>query len=165
MDAPRFDALARRLAAAPSRRSLLAALVGGATVAAGGPPARAACKPNGARCARSDAGACCSGVCKRKRGKSRCAAAPGARGCTVEANACTTLGSVPCPELPEGAFGLCVPDADGRPFCANTTECFACATNRECAEEFGRPMRCVTCGDLCQSAGFDTACVEFDADR
>ena len=121
MDEARFDTLARILGAGPApRRAALRLLAGGALSAlaaglgVGRTASQSACsapaQPCPGCCAGLDCGAddrcciptrsakkcrkgshCCSGVCKKKRGKptGTCACRPAGQGCTAGRNCCS----------------------------------------------------------------------------
>jgi hypothetical protein len=138
-----FDDLVFALGAASSRRSLLRLLGAGmaAALAQMGRPhgAAAACKADGSKCQRSEQ--CCSGACKGKRRKGKCRATPEARGCQTDDPYAT-----PCPERTNDSQ-FCWVTLGGKPFCGTSLQCFNCATNDACVQEFGNATaRCVKVG-------------------
>ena len=155
MDRQAFDDLTRWLARARSRRKVVrgsgAAVLGVFWGLATWNRAAAVCKSNRQRC--QDGGECCSGTCKRKKGKKRCRATPGARGCTIE-HACGAA----CPGDPNGFCALRLND---KPFCFIIGKCEACTSDADCIEfSGGNPKaRCVQCPELCDAEDNFRQCV------
>jgi hypothetical protein len=160
MDGPRFDDLARAVAAG-SRRRFLASLAGGAIAALFGRPDRsmaAMCRPLDRTC-REHAD-CCSGICGAKdaTGRLRCACSPSLTACD---DACHDLQTDPahcgacdldCAALPNVAAAGC---AGG--LCAIT----ACAAGygdcdqdplTGCETSLGTDDHCAGCLDTCDPA-------------
>ncbi|MGH2617341.1 MAG: hypothetical protein ACRDJC_19080, partial [Thermomicrobiales bacterium] len=164
MDGSRFESLVLSITACPSRRRLASAFVAGALSAVAATlglqqEAEAACRHNGARC-RSDT-KCCSGNCRKKKGKRRCRPTPGARGCTIDTPCDET---VPCPGAPDSVDSFCGITLAGKPYCATAApqECADCASHAECEVLLNQPgARCVSCPGHCSTSNF-RICVWFD---
>ncbi|HET7091857.1 MAG TPA: tail fiber domain-containing protein, partial [Thermomicrobiales bacterium] len=97
MDSDRFDAWTRRLAARRDRRATIGLLGAGALVAAlpGAETRAGVCGLLGARCKKG--GDCCSGRCRRRKGKKhgkcRCSRTEGTE-CVTAADCCQNKGFV-----------------------------------------------------------------------
>src|SRR4051794_19760935 len=102
MDAIHFDDWVRGLR---SRRSAMRTLAG-LSAAFIGPRAVAAdptvCLANGAKCHPTNAAACCTGTCKKRKGKFTCVPAGQAFGCTKQLDECIDNRQTPCPHNPTG---------------------------------------------------------------
>ncbi len=164
MDADRFDRFVQSFGAARSRRAAIRAVAAGALAASAavrGRPAAAGaptCIPNGKRCSVATGTLCCSGICKKKHGKTRCRKAPAAFGCTNLQDSCNgpdfgCLGGPPS--------GRCFVTAERVPFCADVDTAFTCndcTGDLECVDLFGDGAFCLACPD-CAEFGRTTACV------
>ena len=184
---PRFDALARSLAAVSSRRRTLAAVLG-SLVTAGALPTGAkkgkkkpklnafGCLDVGKACG-GKSGKCCSGICqgkkpkKGKKDKSKCVA-HNTGGCTPERSTCVTGNqSSLC-----GPQSVCLATTGNAGFCAagmsfsQEANCRPCSKDQDCeAAGFGQGSACVlinqgfcavpesTCAGINGSSG--TACL------
>jgi hypothetical protein len=155
MDRQSLDDLARSLALALSRRNVVrgsgATSLGAVMAVLAWNQAAAACKANRQPCKQGTD--CCSGTCKRRNGKKRCRATPGARGCTIE-HACGAA----CPGDPNGFCALRLND---KPFCFTIGKCEACTSDADCIEfSGGNPKaRCVQCPNLCDAEDNFRQCV------
>jgi hypothetical protein len=161
MDGTRFDHLVRSL---PSRRRVLVALLGGGLASALARPTPAGavgCLENGTKCDPNNAGACCTGTCKKHKRKHTCAPAGEAFGCTTskKTNICAT--GVPS-QCPDKQAGFCIVAGTRRkrqPLCLAAADCsFDCTSDADCVAHFGGPptIRCVKHCNLCAST---TSCV------
>lgn len=164
MDDRRFDAIAQELTGTTPRRTvvrLFAALILGVIPArsarAGAPDGGAStCRPAQERCQRGNQ--CCSGVCKKTRGKGRKR--------RKKKGTCTSLGpfAANCPPVTTCSFdpespecqvgdveGRCTVTASGEPFCARVSTCFGnepiCQTDEDCFEDHGPDAKCLPCPD------------------
>jgi hypothetical protein len=171
MDEERFDAIARAVASARSRRDALrlavAALAGLAAVPSAETGAAdlgvAACGVGGAVC--RGGGDCCSGVCqkkKRKKGKNNKNTKKKKR---PRKGACTSLGPLAAdcpasnicgpsdPRVPcfiNGEEGFCIGVSPNSAFCATATVCSTetsaiCATDEDCEGSQEPGFRCLLC--------------------
>lgn len=162
MNGTGFDHLVRSL---PSRRRLLLTAMGGllaAGVARPTPAGAVPCLPNGATCDPNSAGACCTGTCKKHKGKHRCAPAGEAFGCTTskKTDICATgVPATPCPENPAGFCIVARTKRQRQPLCLAAAACdIACQSDADCVAHFGGPptVRCIKHCNLCPSM---TSCV------
>lgn len=161
MDGAGFDHLVRSL---PSRRRVLIAVLGSALaagVARPAPAGAAPCLPNGATCDPNNAGACCTGTCKRHKGKHRCAPAGEAFGCTKseKTNICATRMASACPDNQAGFCIVARTKRKQQPLCIAAADCsFDCESDADCVAHFGGPptVRCIKHCNLCPSM---TSCV------
>lgn len=149
MNGARFDGFTRALR---SRRGLLrmaagVAALGVRPVAAVSP---ASCVLDGEPCQPSNAVACCTGVCGKRKGKHLCKSTGQAFGCgkNQATNQCRLrVTPVPCPNFPDGT---CVIDGK-KPLCVSAITCMACASDADCQRaldsRFGRCVKkCPACG-------------------
>jgi hypothetical protein len=155
MEGNAFDAIVRRLR---TRRDAMRAVAAfGAVVGLwrnGAAAEPAACLVTGVRCLRADPSACCSGICKKHRGKAKCAPAGSAQGCTKQLDGCLTAMATPCPHNPAG---LCIGGQQGKPVCSTVTTCAACHADADCAG-LDPTARCIRGCSLCAGSG-NAACV------
>jgi hypothetical protein len=172
MDAHRFDALARALAPATTRRRVLGGLLGVGTGGGAARPLDAAtakkrrrrvrrnafgCVNVGGGCRGKDQH-CCSGICRGKKPKpgqrdtSRCVGHD-ASTCAAGQDSCAGA-FVPCAN-PRSASARCVVTTGKASYCAGDVFCRACARDADCPEEeFESGAACIVCGDCAES----TAC-------
>jgi hypothetical protein len=168
MDDRQFDAFARTVSQARSRRQALRALAG--AVAAGvlalsGEASAQDCKAEGKACKKDDQ--CCSGHCVGASGGStahsegQCAAPPPVEVCSVGWD-CRTDTRVTC-----GEFGDCfyVQDVEGGCACipqsCGLPDGVGCQQHSDCEEVYGPGLgRCVsTASDCCApGSGVNTFC-------
>jgi hypothetical protein len=168
MDPGRFDAATRSLAAGASRRRALGGLATALlTVAGGRAPEAMAAKKRRRRVRRNafgcvnvggfcrNAGQCCSGICRGKKGKKRCRAHD-AGGCRA-GQARTVCGGAdtPCTSR-TGETGRCQTTTGNAGYCEVTGECFPCARDADCQPFCGPGAACVRCATGCSPL---TACV------
>jgi len=153
MDDRRFDDLARALAGVPtSRRSGLRWLIGAALGALGGaaPAGRAAaqaipCLGAGAKCRKP--AACCSGICKKKRG-----AKSGKCFCLADGKACTATTAAKC------CSGICQNDQCTNTCSPGTASCDGDPAN--CETNTNTDLQhCGGCNQPCTVANGTPACV------
>lgn len=149
MDAPRFDAVARSLASARSRRSFLRGLLGGgiAVVAASqATPAAAACIPPGPRnfcnfdvecCANA---ICSGGACSCRSGYKTCGTA-----CIPTTQTCLVCGAGgPIKPCANGCTDTRT-DRNNCGYCGN-----ACGTKETCSNGRCCPFGTISCGGVCK---------------
>jgi hypothetical protein len=165
MDGTRFDHLLRSL---PSRRRVLAAVLGGGLASGLARPAPAGavtCLANGKTCEAANAAACCTGICTKHKGEHRCAPAGAAFGCTTSkaTDFCKTSVMSPCPDHPGGFCVVAGTKRKPQPLCVNGGECFTinCQSDADCATLTGiATARCVKKCAACNSQpGGTTFCV------
>jgi hypothetical protein len=153
MDPARFDRLTQTLSTVGSRRAVLAA-VGTVFALARGQSASAdpTCAANGTRCGGATDLRCCSGWCKRKRGRHKkvCHPAEHQGVCTVEDNICGGT-VIPCGKTIFGASCDCYVTTTGRSFCGEEakSETRDCTSDRACEQQVGKGAKCVN--DSCSS--------------
>src|SRR5689334_2492630 len=128
MDGQRFDAWVRGM---HSRRTAVQILVGlGAAVglpqAAGA--ATAICDPNGTKCDPATPDTCCTGTCKKRKGKFKCAPAGSAQGCTKKQDACRGVMTTGCPDNTTAAGCLA---GKGKPLCVSDGQCRSCTSDAD----------------------------------
>lgn len=160
VDDAAFDAFVRRF---QTRRGVIRTLLGGAAavgvarpVLAGGP---IPCDANGSVCDPAATFHCCTGYCKKHKGKFRCAPAGAPRGCKKKFDAC--LGKLyPCPDDPDG---VCVRDNKGKPLCVSANAagsgCMPCQSDADCADDAFPTARCIKHCKSCTLKSGGTACV------
>jgi hypothetical protein len=154
LDGPRFDALTRAAASAPSRRSLLGAALGGAvTIMLGGRAGAAVKRSTGDICRKN--GDCAVGMCgpADATGRRRCGCVDGNScgiglvcvdgqcigngACTVGGN-CTTVTTFGCGDNACGMgtqYTVCVTDTEGANACVGQYTCdlvTACTASVDC---------------------------------
>jgi hypothetical protein len=167
VDSQRFDALARSLVLGASRRALAGGLAAALLGSAGFDPIADAgarkrkqlernkygCVNVGNPCGGRDR-VCCSGICKGKKDRSRCAA-HGADVCRRGHHlpACGATNDVTC-TTSTGASGLCATTTGNAGFCAQGFICQVCSRDRECQPSPDPSAACIRCGS-CPSG---TAC-------
>jgi hypothetical protein len=158
MDAHRFDALARALAPGATRRHVLGGLLGvGLGGGAARPPDAATAEKRRRRVRRNafgcvnvggfckNAGQCCSGVCRGKKGRKRCRAHD-TGGCAAGQRDVNCGGQdVPCTSA-AGHAGVCETTTGNAPYCASGLWIVPCATDRECRRYCGPRAACLRCG-------------------
>jgi hypothetical protein len=162
MDGARFDRLARKL---HSRRAVARAFVGGGAALGFGRAAQArvrpACFVTGEKCDPNNQTQCCSGDCKKHKGKHTCAANFRAFGCTTDRTTdfCRNGGTmVDCPN-PGAEPGSCLVSAKKKPLCFRAFECVPCHSDADCVIEFGILVAvCVKACSFCDAQG-GSACV------
>jgi hypothetical protein len=144
MDADRFDALARSLTAAGSRRRALAATLGMALSALNltGPDSSAA--GNSGKCQRqpNECETCAKGKCRRKNGKKICKAGkiqPKAEGMACSGGSCQNGQCI----SPTGVVVTVPPPSGGCP--SGTAACPG-----GCVDTGTDPRNCGNCGTRCQ---------------
>jgi hypothetical protein len=122
------------------------------------PAAARDCLTNGAACDPASAADCCTGACKKHKGKFKCAPAGSAQGCTKALNSCTGAMAL-CPDA-SGPFGQCVNGKKGKPLCYSVGACIACKHDADCVGSLGLAARCIKGCPLCLSMeGVNSACV------
>ncbi len=164
MDANRFDGFVQSFATNRSRRGVFRAIAAGAlgapVLASRGATAGpvAVCIPNGKKCSTASPELCCSGICKKKKGKAKCQKAFSAFGCTNVQDSCNGP-DIPCPK--RAATGLCFVDANHVPFCADADfdfTCMDCSDDAPCINRFGDGAFCLACPD-CVPFSTNTGCI------
>jgi len=152
MDHQRFDALIRKLGATPrSRRGALRLVTGGALAGLlahagiGVPAAAAGCLTVAKPCRR--ASQCCSGICRRSRGKKTCRGHH-AGTCKRDQNFCTAA-SADLTKCNNNANCYCFQTTAGTSYCAEGTvgECADCERDADCVA-LGFPV-----GSACTRVG------------
>jgi hypothetical protein len=129
------------------------------------PAGAAACLPNGKKCEAANAAAGCTGICQKRKGEHRCAAAGEAFGCTTRkaTDFCKTSVSNPCPDRPSGFCVVARKKRKQQPLCVAGGECFAinCLSDADCATLTGIPTaRCIKkCAACNAQPGVTTFCV------
>jgi hypothetical protein len=161
MNDHRFDAAARLLADVRSRRAALRTLLGAALGAALAvpqvvPAGAATCSANGAKCDPATPTDCCTGTCKKHKGKFKCAPAGSAQGCAKQLDVCRVGAPAPCPANPGGP--VCIEGKKGKPLCVSNARCAACTCDADCTTNFGPTARCIKGCTTCQQVGLSTAC-------
>jgi hypothetical protein len=173
-----IDRLARRVAAAPSRRHVVALFLSPAVPRLLWSVPEAAAKKNkrnkpkknefgclnvGKKCNGKD-NKCCSGICKGnrpkkgKKDKSKCAA-HNVQECQDDQDACLML-ATPC-----GAEGACFRTTGKASFCGTGDgECTVCTRDSDCEAGFGPGAACAICASDCGSTG-TTACIPAAANQ
>ena len=158
MDGERFD---RLIQSERSRRGVLTALLVGGLATGRARPAAAgapACTPNGETCDSASPDGCCSGSCKKHKGKFKCAPAGTAQGCTKALNSCKGAMAV-CPDA-SGTIGQCVNGKKGKPLCYSVGACIACKHDADCVGSLGLAARCIKGCPICVGMmGVNSACV------
>lgn len=92
-----------------------------------------------------NAGQCCSGVCRGKKGKKRCRAHD-TGGCAAGQRDVNCGGQdVPCTSA-TGLSGVCETTTGNAPYCASGLWVVPCATDRECRRYCGPRAACLRCG-------------------
>jgi hypothetical protein len=155
VNAIHFDRWSRNLAAAPSRRRILAALFSGAVTSPFLPVPAAAgpgCKNIGKKCKKKKD--CCSGVCKGKKGKKKCKAHD-TGGCQAMAATCSQ--NIDC-TTSTGEMGDCFTTTGNAGYCANAGECFPCTRDADCRPFCGPQAACARC-TACLPGTPTTACL------
>jgi hypothetical protein len=172
MDTNRFDQLTRALSITLTRRGLAGALVATAL----GLPAMADARKKRKKkpkIKRNDFGCvnvgnackndsqCCSSICEGKQGKKRCKAHD-TGGCRAgqTSGACGGIDSY-C-TMSSGALGSCNTTTGIAGVCSSSVRCAACATDAECAAQFGANSACVACAICADTGGFGCAMVPPD---
>lgn len=157
----RFDRLTRTL---HSRRGALQTLVGAGAAFGFGRSAQArprpACFVTGEKCDPNHGADCCTGSCKKHKGKHKCSPVGEALGCTTdpETDYCRN-GGAPL-QCPDHLGGICVVVAKQQPLCVDGIDCVVCQSDADCiASGFGPTGRCVKQCALCEKFGLTTACV------
>lgn len=150
MHGPRFDAVAKNLARAPSRRAFLLALAAGLGLRE---TAADACRLLGEPCRRNSH--CCSGRCRGPAGNQTC------RG--HDAGICTGQTvcevSLRCGSHGRGVGCFCFRTTGAAPFCGRFGACRVCDRDRQCEEDFGEGAACVVHECACGTTG-GTGCVQ-----
>jgi hypothetical protein len=174
VDQQHFDGVPRSLRGGPTRRHVLRGLLAAAGLGWGGArwPAGAAARRKRTRTVRrnafgcvdvggfcTDAGQCCSGVCRGKRGKKRCRAHD-ADVCTAGQRDVNCGGQDVACTSGTGQPGVCETTTGNAPYCAGSLWVVPCATDRECRRYCGPRAACLRCGFY--SAGAPT-CAGPDA--
>jgi hypothetical protein len=142
MDAERFDALARALSAARTRRGFAKTLAGGGLAAVlggqGASGAEAACKAPGTKCRHATE--CCSGSCKKRRHHRRgtCRECGGGTSFCAARLACANQGEC-CLDIQCGAGEHCCSNGACKE-CCEEAHCFAIDPKLHCFV-----FRCVEC--------------------
>jgi hypothetical protein len=176
MDASDFDRLTRALTG--SRRLLLGGLAALAAGRLGAPAANArrrrkkrprgnqyGCLDVGQKCYGKDAH-CCSGMCRGKKGRSRCVAHDSGL-CTPQQNSCAPGGSFVCDSEDKEPY-FCVVTTGKGAFCGDFSDpplgelCLSCRRDRDCEDEFGPGSACIVfhgdCPAFCTTTD-GTTCV------
>jgi hypothetical protein len=161
MEAFRFDAFVRDLL---SRRGMVQAVLGGGAALGMARPAAAGkviCGGNGSTCDPNTPSQCCTGHCKKHKGKYRCAPVGASWGCRRKRDSCSGHTLRACPEQPAG---LCVNDDKGKPLCIVAGEglqtCAICTRDDDCVADFGPTARCIKHCKACEKkAGIASVCV------
>jgi len=170
MDADGFDALARTLG---SRRSVLRGLIGAvAAVVARSEVAgqTTVCLAPGLKCRKS--GQCCSGGCKKRRGRRTgkckpcaagqvyCAGVPACLGCCSDedcgGNPCDNVSCAACPRGKKLCNGICVDTSNDQAHCGDC--------NRTCNGDFcsGGTCYCKTFCNICTRCCGIFGCSHYD---
>jgi hypothetical protein len=164
MDEHRFDAFARSLGDASSRRGLLRGLAGAPLgFAVNRVSGVAAAKRNkkkpqlnafgclnvGQKC-RGNSGLCCSGICQGKKpkqgkkDKSQCVAHDTGE-CQADQDSCLAEEEILC-----GATSACTRTTGKASFCGGAGTCITCQKDTDCqALGFGERAACVLCRSKC----------------
>lgn len=127
-----------------------------ATARAGVP---APCDPNGMRCDPATPEHCCTGTCKKRHGKFKCAPAGKAYGCTKKRDYCRGVALETCPDNPAGS--QCVIAKKGKLLCVTRVDCAQCDSDADCTSGLGAQTgRCIKgCRFCAETEGIDSACV------
>jgi hypothetical protein len=170
MDAPEFDHLTRAISTRLPRRALTGLLglsslgVVGLTEA-GKKKKRKKIRRNIFGCVDvgkfcKNAGQCCSGICKGKKGKKKCRAhdestcLPGQNVCVGAMVGCITTAGIP---------GQCGVTTGRAPYCFATGECFPCSKDTDCELPVGFGAACLACPSCFDETPKGTACVRTTA--
>lgn len=170
MDHDRFDQFARALSHGPSRRTLAGFLGLGALGLAGGGQIEHAwgkkkkhkkkvkkntfgCVDAGKYC--KNAGQCCSGICKGKKGKKKCQA-HGESTCTGDQAATGCGGPTAVCQTPSGDTGDCRTTTGNAGYCVGAGRCQACTKDADCVARCGADAACIQCTTCGETGG--TAC-------
>src|SRR5829696_6721732 len=177
MDAGRFDALSRSLAAVGSRRRALATVFSGALGVLGLAEADEATAANSGKCRRraGECERCDRGKCQHKNGKKSCKAGkikPKAAGtpCSVgtcQSGACVAPAALPIPTTPPPppAPGPACVGLQGA--CSSSAQCCTSTTGTVCEDNFcpsaGNIVCCkpvgASCVTSCDCCGELTTCI------
>jgi hypothetical protein len=165
----RFDRWTRTVSPVLSRRGLATALGLAATAIPG--PAKAkkrkkrkikrnalGCVNVGNRC--KNAGQCCSGICKGKKGKKTCKAHD-TGGCQAGEDVCA--GNVVECTTSTGDAGACRRTTGNAGYCAAGGDCFPCTKDADCQAVCGLQAACIP---ICVGCGpSNTACAAPSGER
>lgn len=159
MDGAGFDAWVREWR---TRRGALRSLIAVGTALGAPHAARAGvptCDANGSRCDPATLNTCCTGTCKKHKGKFRCAPAGKAYGCTKKQDGCHGAPPTGCPDNLAGTG--CVAGNKGKPLCiVGDAKCAPCKRDADCAFGAGPTARCVKrCAACKKNQGINSACV------
>jgi hypothetical protein len=162
MDGERFD---RLIQSERSRRGVLTALLVGGLATGRARPAAAgapACTPNGETCDSAWPDGCCSGSCKKHKGKFKCAPAGQAFGCPASksTDVCKGGGPIACPDKPAGTCVVARTKRKNKPLCMLGGQCVECLTDADCVAKLSDlTARCLKRCSACGSSGGSTICV------
>jgi hypothetical protein len=180
MNRNRLDDLTRSLFSRPSRRHLVASLVGGVfgTNTTLFPQVLTAkkkrrrkkrkkkkvtfndfgCVNVGSFC--KDSSQCCSGICDGKMGKQTCQAHDQTTCQAGQDNYCSGGPPLPC-DTSAGYSGACVHTTGNASYCQYTASCHACSKDADCVPFCGSRSACIVADECCPSTGTACASVNF----
>ena len=167
MDAERFDRLVVAFGRRIPRRSVLGLLASlGLTGLVTRDVVGQGCLANGSRCGRASDPACCSGLCKRKRGsrKKSCRSTPGQSICIQGFQACP--GTQHACDASAAFTCTCWLTIEGFMFCGASADspCFPCVTHADCenrpngGQAGDRCVQCTSCGSTVNNRACVHAC-------
>lgn len=105
----------------------------------------------------TNGGHCCSGICQGQKGQQTCRKHDSSS-CQGEDSCLET--PFPCITTTGEEWGICTITTGNAAYCAaaTATRCFACASDADCMPHCGPQAACIVCADCVAVNGEETAC-------